>query len=263
MDIGTGKVARADRERLPHFGLDLVDPDEPFGVADFVRHALETLAACSSAGRPVILVGGTGLYLRAVGRGLPIGETGHDPAIRERLEARLAEEGIHELVAELKDGAPLLASRTDMTNPRRVVRALERALVVGDQPPAAPTGYDGSIAWIGLSVEPGAHRAAIGERVGHQFASGLLEEASTLRARFGDAPRAFSAVGYREAFDVLDGHRSVDDAIEATAQRTWAYARRQRTWFRSEPGITWLDPADPATSARAIREMRRLIADPR
>jgi len=263
MDIGTAKVDTATRRRMQHHGLDLADPDEPFTVADFVRHAHAALIDISAASATAILVGGTGLYLRAVARGLPIGATGRDPEVRAELEERLTLQGLAPLVDRLRGVAPRLAAATDLANPRRVVRALERVAVSGDRPPPAPVGYPGPVLWLGLQSDPVEHRAAIAARAATQFADGLLEEAATLRESFGPTPGPFSAMGYREAFEVLDRKRTVDAAVEATAQRTWIYARRQRTWFRREPGVTWLRADDAGEISATIEAARAWLDAPR
>ena len=205
-----------------------------------------------------VLVGGTGLYLRAVARGLPLEETGSDPAARATLELRLANEGLPALVAELQAVAPAVAARTDLANPRRVVRALERARVHGDRPPPAPAGYSAPVAWIGLDIDPTTHDGWIERRARGQFAAGLIDEANTLRQRFDPLLPAFSAFGYREAFDVLDGRSTLEIAIAADALRTRRFARRQRTWFRSEPDVIWLSEDDRRNAQTAIELGRRL-----
>ncbi len=245
MDIGTAKVSAAQRALVPHHGLDLANPDELFTAADYQLAARGALQQIDARGRVALLVGGTGLYLRAVARGMVLDETGRDAAVRADLERRLAGEGLHVLVAELRSAAPLAAARTDLANPRRVVRALERASVHGDRPPPEPRGYPARSVWIGVAVEPRTQRDWIVERARAQFASGLLEEAAALRERYGPALPAFTALGYHEAFAVLDGKLTVEQAIDRDATRTWQFARRQRTWFRAEPGIEWLD-ADSA-----------------
>src|SRR5688500_7598506 len=129
MDIGTAKVSAADQARVPHHGLDVVDPDEPFTAAHYLTAATHALLEIHARGGVAILVGGTGLYLRAVARGIPLDSTGHDPESRAEIEQRLADQGLPALVAELRSLAPNLASTTDLANPRRGVRALERARV--------------------------------------------------------------------------------------------------------------------------------------
>lgn len=267
-DIGTAKPDAAERARVPHHGLDLVDADAPFTAADFRAHALAACAAIAARGRLAILAGGTGLYLRIVARGIAIEESGHDAALRADLEARLAAEGLPALIAELTARAPATAARTDRANPRRVVRALERALLVGDRPPPAPAGWPAPVTWLGLRRERVLHDAAIAARARAQLTGGLLDEAAALRARYPETLPAFSAMGYREAFALLDGHLDLDGAVAEDARRTIAYARRQATWFRAEPGIAWLDgDADPLpealAAARALRDAARAAAQGR
>jgi tRNA dimethylallyltransferase len=264
MNIGTAKVTAAQRDLVPHHGLDLVDPDEPFTAADYQRAAISALEEIAARGGLALLVGGTGLYLRAVARGMVLDETGRDPAVRADLERRLVGEGLHVLVAQLRSAAPQVAARTDLANPRRVVRALERAAIHGDVPPPAPRGYPGPSVWIGLQVEPAQHRTWITARARAQFESGLLEEAAALRSRYDPNVPAFSAFGYQEAFAVLDGEVSVEQAVERDATRTWQFARRQKTWFRAEPDINWLDSesADVAEGAFGIITREGMTARP-
>jgi tRNA dimethylallyltransferase len=132
------------------------------------------------------------------------------------------------------------------------VRALERAIVSGSATPPAPVGYPAPVTWLGLALEPEEHRRRIRDRIDEQFESGLIDEAASLRARYGEDLPSFSAMGYREAFAVLDGRATMAEARAAGADRTWAYARRQRTWFRSEPDIEWVEAgarAGPAVAA--------------
>ena len=139
------------------------------------------------------------------------------------------------------------------------MRALERVAERGDRPPPAPRGYPGPVLWLGLDAELAEHRGAIGERVAGQFAGGLLDEAAALRQRYGTTPAPFSAMSYREAFAVLGNHMSMDDALAQTARRTWAYARRQRTWFRREPDIMWLPGFDARSDVTAIEAARSFL----
>ncbi len=255
LDIGTAKVSAEDRLRAPHHGLDLVDPDQPFSVADFAAHARAALAAIADRGGTAILAGGTGLYLRAVARGIDTEALQHDPVVRARVEAEVGD-GLGAAARRLVALAPATASRTDLRNPRRVVRALERAELGGDVPPPQPRGYPGPSAWIGLDVDRTSHDAWIADRARRQFEAGLIEEAGALRERFDPALPAFSAIGYREAWAVLDGRLARDAAIDEDARRNRAFARRQRTWFRAEPGIEWLDAARPDVEATAIAVVR-------
>jgi tRNA dimethylallyltransferase len=261
LDIGTAKVSAADRARVPHHGLDLVDPDEPFSVVDFVDHAAGILTELADRDGVALLVGGTGLYLRAVARGLDARALPREPALRAALERDLEADGLPPLVERLVALAPGRARRIDLANPRRVVRALEIATLRGDEPLPALRGYDGPVSWLGLELAPTTHATWIANRARAQFDAGLIEEARALRARFDPTLPPFSAIGYREAWAVLDGESDRETAIKRDAQRNIAFAKRQRTWFRSEPDIAWLDAAAPDLLARA-RAAARPIAEP-
>lgn len=252
LDIGTAKAPLAERAGIPHHGLDLVDPDEPFSVADYAAHARTALAGIAGRGGLALLVGGTGLYLRAIAGGLDTDALPADADLRARLEADFARDGLAVLVERLRAAAPGRAARIDLRNPRRVVRALEIAELGGGGEPPPPRGYGAPVGWLGLTVEPATHRAWIADRARGQFAAGLVDEARGLRERFDPGLPAFSAIGYREAWAVIDGAATLDEAIALDAQRNVAFAKRQRTWFRAEPGIAWLDAAaaDPLPAAR-------------
>ena len=252
LDIGTAKATADDRARVPHFGVDLVDPDEPFSLADFATHARDVLGDLAQRDAAVaILAGGTGLYLRAIATGLDTDALPSDPAVRARIEAALDADGLNALVTRLRSLAPNAAARVDLRNPRRVVRALEIAEVAGDAPPPAPRGYPGPVAWIGLAVPPSTHATWMAHRARAQFDAGLIDEAAALRERYDPLLPAFSAIGYREAWAVLDGASTLDEAIALDTHRNIGFAKRQRTWFRSEDAIRWLDPTggDPMPAA--------------
>ncbi len=263
LDIGTAKATPEEQARVPHHGLDLVDPDRPFSVADFVAHADEALAGIVETGGVAILAGGTGLYLRAVARGLDTAALPSDPTIRADIERDLTEHGLPALVERLRAIAPAAAARVDLRNPRRVVRALEVAEIVGDAPPPPPRGYAGSVTWIGLTLDPAEHAQRIKERARRQFAGGLLGEARALRDRFDPALPAFSAIGYREAWSVVDGQATIEQAIELDTGRNVAFSKRQRTWFRAEPDVAWLDASATDVVERAWSLVRATAAPSR
>jgi tRNA dimethylallyltransferase len=260
LDIGTAKVTLEERGRVPHAGLDLVEPDEPFSVADFVTHAGSVLDDVGARDGVALLVGGTGLYLRAVARGIDTAALPSDPAVRAAIERDLAATGIGALVDRLRAIAPTRAAAIDLRNPRRVVRALEIAIIAGDAPPPPPRGYPGPVAWLGLGLDRTEHRRRIAQRARAQFDAGLIEEARALRERFDPTLPAFTAIGYHEAWSVIDGALTREAAIDLDAQRNAAFAKRQATWFRSEPGVIWLDAASPdALVPAATAHLERLL----
>jgi tRNA dimethylallyltransferase len=255
LDIGTAKATAAERARVVHHGLDLVDPDQPYSVAEFRAHALAALGALGERGGVGILAGGTGFWLRAVFAGIDTEALPSDPAVRAALEADLRGDGLAVLAARLASLAPGLAARTDPGNPRRVVRALEIATLQGDAPLPAPVGYAAPILVLKLSVEPAEHRERILARARAQFDAGLVEEARVLRERFDPSLPAFSAIGYRESWAYLDGTITLDEAIARDASRNVQFARRQRTWFRAESALSVLDATtDPLPAARVALE---------
>jgi len=251
MDIGTAKATPEQRAVVPHHCLDLVDPDRQFSVAEYAKAANEALVGIASRGSVALLVGGTGFYLRAVGRGLALDQLPWDPGARAAIETQLAEEGLPALAAELGRLAPHRAAEVDLRNPRRVVRALEIARALGDVPLPAPRGYGQPVLWLGLRVEPGILHERIRQRARSQFEAGLVEETRSLAARYDPSLPSFSGIGYAESLAYLAGVLSWDDAIAEDARRNVQLARRQATWFRREPDIDWLDattaePLEPA-----------------
>jgi tRNA dimethylallyltransferase len=246
LDIGTAKATADERARVVHHGLDLVEADQPYSVADFRAHALAALEALGVRGGVGILAGGTGFWLRAVFAGIDTDALPSDEAVRAAIEADVARDGVGALAARLVALAPDLASGTDLRNPRRVVRALEIATLQGDAPLPRPVGYPGPVLGFQLGLAPVEHRRRVAVRARAQFDAGLVEEARVLRERFDPGLPAFSAIGYRESWAVLDGEMDLEAAIELDVARNVAFAKRQRTWFRREPTLQLVDAAgDP------------------
>ncbi len=247
LDIGTAKATPDERARVVHHGLDLVEADQPYSVADFRPHAMAALEALGARSGVGILAGGTGFWLRAVFAGIDADALPSDEVVRGALEADLVSDGVGALAARLAALAPDLASATDLRNPRRVVRALEIATLQGDAPLPRPVGYPAPVLGFQLSLDPVEHRRRIAVRARAQFDAGLVEEARALRERFDPGLPAFSAIGYRESWAVLDGQMDLEAAIELDTARNVAFAKRQRTWFRREPTLRVVDAAgDPA-----------------
>jgi len=254
LDIGTAKPTLEERRGVPHHGLDLADPDQPFSIAGFADHVASVLPPIAAAGGIAILAGGTGFYLRAIAMGLDTDALPSDARVRADVEAELAGSGIEAAAVRLRTLAPALAANVDLRNPRRVARALEIALLRGDRPLPEPRGYGAPVAWLGLDLPRAVHDRWIAARARAQFDAGLVQEARALRERYDPALRAFSAIGYAESWALLDGEIDRETAIERDAARNIAFAKRQRTWFRREPEIEWLDPSagDPLPRALAV-----------
>jgi tRNA dimethylallyltransferase len=262
MDIGTAKVTAAERAVVPHHCLDLVDPDEPFSVSDFAAQAGAALETIEARGAVAILAGGTGFYLRTVARGLAIDELPWDEAVRAEIGAELAGGGLPALVAELRRLAPARAARVDLRNPRRVARALEIARLQGDAPLPEARGYGRAVLWLGLEVDPTTLRERIRARARAQFEAGLVEETRALLARFDPCLPSFSGIGYAEALAVIDGRLGLEEAIIEDARRNVAFARRQATWFRREPGVAWLEANDSLPRETALGRVVAYLSAP-
>ncbi len=243
MDIGTAKPSPADRAAVPHHVIDVLDPSDDVSVAWFQGVARAAVDDVVGRGRTPVLVGGSGLYFRAVVDDLRFPPT--DPEVRARIEARWVDDprGAH---AHLTTVDPDAAARIEPANLRRSVRALEVLELTGERFSTWDGAWDDHRSiYPGLDVtylEPPTDvlRARIAARAQAMVATGLLDEAQRLRDTHpgGLSTTARQAIGYGEAFAVLDGDLPPDDLTAAISTRTWGYARRQRSWFRRDPRCT-------------------------
>ncbi|HEX2035405.1 MAG TPA: tRNA (adenosine(37)-N6)-dimethylallyltransferase MiaA [Chloroflexota bacterium] len=259
MDIGTAKPSPEERARVAHHMVDVVDPDEPYSVALYQEQALAAIARIHARGRLPLLVGGTGLYVRAVCDGLRIPAVPPDEAFRRALEERAAREGWPALQAELARVDPASAARIDPHNVRRVIRALEVHRATGvpfsawqvRRPPPFRTTF------VGLDLPRATLYERINRRVLEQIDAGLIEEVRSLMARGYDSRlTAMNGFGYREISRYLRGEDDRESAIAGYQQATRHYARRQVTWFRPDARITWFDAAT-VTPADVIEVFQR------
>jgi tRNA dimethylallyltransferase len=264
MDIGTAKPTPAQRAAAPHHLLDVVDPDEPFTLADYLERAHNAIAGILTRGGLPIVVGGTGLYVRALAQGFAVPRVPPDPRLRAELEALAEAEGSPALLARLRRSDPHTAATIDARNPRRLIRAIEVAEATGvsfaTQRMARPR-YDTLV--LGLSADRALLYERADRRVDAMMAAGFLDEVAALDAR-GYSPDlpALSGLGYRQLGEHLRGARTLDDAVQATKLATHGFIRRQLTWFRREPGIHWLDIAHGNVVAQAIVQAEQWLAVP-
>jgi tRNA dimethylallyltransferase len=258
MDIGTAKPTPAERAGVPHHLIDLVDPWEEFTVAEFQRAFRAVLAAIEDRGHRALLVGGTGLYLRAVIDGLEI--PGRFPAVRADLEAEPDTGLLHRRLAELD---PVAAGRMQPSNRRRVLRALEVTLGSGRPFSSYGPGLDryppSSFLLIGLRMPREELDVRIADRYRRQLELGFVDEVRALAAD----PRGLSrtarqALGYKELLEHLEGRCSLEEALQAAIARTRRFARRQERWFRRDPRIVWIDAS---SGHNAVGEVRTLLGD--
>jgi tRNA dimethylallyltransferase len=260
MDIGTAKPTAAERARVPHHLLDVVDPDEPYSLALYQADSLAAVNDITARGRRPVLVGGAGLYVSAVCDGLALPDVPPDAAFRQSLETRARRDGWQALQPDLAAVDPLSAARIDPKNVRRVIRALEVFHVTGrpfsdwQTPVAAPVHS----VRIGLRLERQVLQARIDRRIDAWLQAGLVDEVRRLLAR-GYAPTlpSMSGIGYREIAQYLAGALGLDEAVAHIKQATHQYAKRQMTWFRRDPRIHWLDAA--TTRASCAAEVTNLL----
>ncbi len=252
MDVGTAKASAAERARVPHHLIDVADPGERYDVARYQREARAALADIAGRGRLAVVVGGTGLYVRALLDGLDLAAVPSDPELRARLEREAAAGA--DVYARLREIDPEAASRVDPRNRRRVIRYLEASLLTGgvsarwrrdEAVPATKIGLDPPRPWLAERIE---------RRVRDMVAAGVLDEARALAER-GIDPRlpSMSAHGYVHWAAHLRGEIPLEAAMALTVRDTKAYSRRQMTWFRGDPAIRWIDPTtvDPLSFATA------------
>ncbi len=245
LDIGADKISLAERAVVPHHLLDVVAPDEVLTLAEFQRTAYAAIDDIHHRGRLPLLVGGTGLYVRAVLDGLSIPEAPPDEALRAELEAYAAERGADALHARLAAVDPVAAQRIDRRNVRRVVRALEVCLVTGRPisalQQATPPPY--RILRVGLTRPRAVLYARIDERVDAMVQRGLLEEVRRLLdAGYSPQLPALTGLGYRQMIHYLQGELSFDEAVAAIKHQTRRFVHQQNTWFRLVDGrIVWFD----------------------
>jgi tRNA dimethylallyltransferase len=255
LDIGTAKPSPADRRRVRHHLVDVVEPDEEYTLRRFQDDACTAIADIDGRGRTPLLVGGTGLYVQAVVDGITI--PGRFPDVRRSLEAEPDTAALHR---RLRDLDPVAASRMEPTNRRRVLRALE--VTIGSGTPFSAHGpglgaYPATrFRLVGLDIDRQLLDRRIDDRFDTQLAAGLLDEVRALAERPAPLSRtARQALGYRELLDHLEGRSTFDEAMDLARRRTRRFARRQQRWFRRDPRITWITAGENsgAVAAEVLR----------
>jgi tRNA dimethylallyltransferase len=268
MDIGTAKLALAERGGVPHHLLDVLDVTETASVAAYQRAARTVIEHVRASGRTPVLVGGSGLYVQAVVDELEF--PGTDAALRAELEAELADVGPGPLHARLAAVDPAAAAAVLPSNGRRIVRALEVVALTGRPFPARlATGgsprYDAVLLGVDRPTVELDDRVA--RRVARMFAAGLVAETRALLDRgLREGRTASRALGYQQVVAALDGAGDLSTAAADTVRATRRFVRRQRSWFRRDRRITWLHPGpgllDRALAAAAAREPASVESHP-
>ena len=249
LDAATAKPSRDERERVPHWLLDIADPRCDYSLAEYVRDADAAIAAILARGGVPVVVGGSGMYLRGLLKGI-VAALPRDEALRARLTAQIARFGarrVHRLLATLD---PESAKRVGPEDAQRIVRALELALLSGETWSAtlarSGTWSGGEERYralkFGLDLDRNVLASRLAARVGAFFEADLEGEVDRLLAQgVPETANAFKGIGYREILGAKRQGRDAADTREAIVVATRQYAKRQRTWFRKEPGLVWLD----------------------
>ena len=255
MDIGTAKLTPAQRHGVAHHVLDIWDVTEPASVAEYQRLARQAIDGILARGRTPLLIGGSGLYVRAALEEFEF--PGTDPALRARLEAELAEHGPGPLYARLRERDPEAATRILPSNGRRIVRALEVISLTGGPFTAALPDPRPVYNSVLLGLDSAHLDERVATRVDHMWAAGFVDEVRALEAHgLRDGRTASRALGYQQVLRFLAGECTEPVARAETVRATRRFVRRQRSWFRRDPRIAWLDAARPDLVPAATKVIR-------
>ncbi len=254
MNIGTAKPTLDEQQSVKHHLIDIVDPTEEFTVAMFQERLDDALAAIAGSHRRALLVGGTGLYHRAVVDGLDL--AGSWPGVRQRLEDEASAHGSPVMHTRLAQLDPVAAERMEPTNTRRVIRALEVIEGSGELFSSFGNGLEeyphSEVHQVGLRWPREVLAQRIEQRVHDMMSSGFLHEVEQVLA-LQPSRTARQALGYKELIEHLDGQCSLDEAVETTIIRTRQFAVKQERWFRRDPRIEWVDiESDPVAEAGPV-----------
>jgi tRNA dimethylallyltransferase len=258
LDIGTAKPTPADRARVKHHFIDILELGEEYSAGQFGQEARRVIERMFQRGKLPILVGGSGLYVKAVVDGLFEGP-GRDPDVRSRLSEQMGREGVESLLEALRKVDPSAVANMTEVKPRRLIRALEVYAITGkpisEFHAEQETKPKFKAVQVGLDWKRAELYDRINERVDRMIAGGLVDEVKRLRARgYNRHLNALNTVGYKEVFDYLEGSCSLEDAVRLIKQNTRRYAKRQLTWFRADRRIRWV-----SMSAASLSEVAKEI----
>ena len=259
-DIGTAKPSLADRAAVPHRFVDICEPTETLTVADYQLEAQSAIAELHRKKEAIpLLVGGTGLYINAIAKGLKIPRVAPNKALRSQFEL-LGQPHCYDLLRQVD---PKASAKIHANDSVRTLRALEVFYVTGrtissqqgEEPPAYP------ILYIGLDCEPALLRSRIALRVDQMIEAGLVAEVEQIIRQYGAALPLLKTLGYAEVQQYLEGQIGLDEAIALIVQHTCQFAKRQRTWFRKDPQIEWFEVGDPALEQKVLARVDKFISE--
>ena len=259
LDLGTGKITAEETKGVPHYLLDIVSPNESYSVAQFQQDAYAAIDDILSRGKPPFLVGGTGLYVRAVAEGYTFQEAKHDPELRARLEQQDAPA----LYALFQEKTGLTLSESERHNRQRLIRTMEKVFHV-DSLTESPRNHRYQVLQLGMTYPREVLNQRIEERLWRRVNDGMIEEVANLRAN-GATDAFLEGLGleYRHILWYLQGrYQSVDQLCEELGRAIRQFAKRQVSWFKKDRGVLWLD-TDGDFLAKATEAVERFLGDKR
>lgn len=263
LNIGTAKASLKEQDGIVHHMLDIVEPTDSFSVADYQRMAYEKIDNILDRGKTPIIVGGTGLYINALVYGYNFKDKKIDPILRENLNIAADKYGNEMLLKELAYYQPEVAKRLAVNDRKRIIRALEVYLQTGDR---INTGQENKINSkyqffvFGLHMDRDLLVDRINRRVDIMMNEGLIEEVRQLYANNLLGPVAVQALGYKEVIDYFKGKTSYQEMVNVIKLETRKYAKRQRTWFRRNKEITWLDVNENSQVSNLVDKIIKQLA---
>ncbi len=248
MNIGTAKPTPAEMKAVKHHLINVKYPDEEYTVAEYKKDAIKAIDGIIARGKLPILAGGTGLYVKAVAENLDIPSVKANPKLRKKLEKRIEKEGLAALYRELIERDPESAYIVDGKNPRRVIRALEVAILT--KKPFSEQRKKGEKLFdclkIGINLPQEKLKKRIGLRSDLMIKNGLVNEVQKLVKKYGRRQTAFDAIGYKEIISCLDKKMPLEEAEELINKNSVAFAKRQMTWFKKDKEMNWIEKESDA-----------------
>lgn len=263
MDIGTAKITNVEMDGIPHYLIDIKNPDESFSVAEFQQLVRQRIAEIQGRGKLPIIVGGTGLYIQSVIYDYQFAEAPSDKAFRNNLERRTKIEGKETIYQELLRVDPEAGEKIHPNNVRRVIRALEifhctgKTMTEYQQHQIPNLLYNTAL--IGLTMDREELYKRINHRVDEMMSQGLLDEVKRLHASGLRDCQSIQAIGYKELYRYLDGSITLKDAIEELKRNSRRYAKRQLTWFRNKMNVEWFNMTNITDMEKKIAEISMYI----
>lgn len=256
LDLGTGKVTQAEMRGIPHHLLDVANPKKAFSVAEYAKLATTAIDGILARGKTPIIVGGTGFYIDSVAKGIILPDVPPNPKLR----AKLAQKTAAQLLAQLKKLDPERAATIEQQNPVRLVRAIEIATAIGKVPKLPKSAPQYEFLKIGLDIEDEKLKERIALRLDERLKAGMLNEAALLHTKgLSWARMRELGLEYRHMAEHLAKKTPAERFQSELAADIWQYVKRQRTWFRRDMSIIWLDPTKKPTLEKASALVKKFL----